>query len=57
MLRFGNLPAMMGASVHSGEDVIVTAAGPGSEQVHGSMDNTEIFRVIADALGLARAGH
>ena len=56
MLRFGNLPAMMGASVHSGEDVILTAAGPGSERVHGSMDNTEIFRVIADALGLAPAG-
>ncbi|MDO8401251.1 MAG: alkaline phosphatase [Bradyrhizobium sp.] len=55
-LRFGNLPAMMGASVHSGEDVILTAAGPGSERVRGSMDNTEIFRVIADALGLAAAG-
>ena len=55
-LRFGNLPAMMGASVHSGEDVILTAAGPGSERVHGSMDNTDVFRVIADALGLAPAG-
>ena len=53
MLRFGNLPAMMGASVHSGEDVILTATGPGSERVHGSMDNTEVFRVMADALGLA----
>jgi alkaline phosphatase len=56
VLRFGNLPAMMRASVHSGEDVILTAAGPGSEGVRGSMDNTEIFRVIADALGLASAG-
>jgi alkaline phosphatase len=56
-LRFGNLPAMAAASVHSGEDVILTATGPGSERVHGSMDNTEIFRVIADALGLAPAGH
>jgi alkaline phosphatase len=56
VLRFGNLPAMMGASVHSGEDVILTAAGPGSERVHGSMDNTDVFRVIADALGLATAG-
>ena len=55
-LRLGNLPAMMGASVHSGEDVILTAAGPGSERVHGSMDNTDVFRVIADALGLAPAG-
>jgi alkaline phosphatase len=55
-LRFGNLPAMMRASVHSGEDVILTATGPGSERVRGSMDNTDIFRVIADALGLAAAG-
>lgn len=53
VLRLGNLPAMMAASVHSGEDVILTAAGPGSDQVRGSMDNTEVFRVIADALGLA----
>ncbi len=52
-LRFGNLPALIGASVHSGEDVILTATGPGSDRVHGSMDNTEVFRVIADALGLA----
>ena len=56
VLRFGNLPAMMGASVHSGEDVILTASGPGSERVHGSMDNTDVFRIMADALGLAAAG-
>lgn len=56
VLRFGNLPAMMRASVHSGEDVILTATGPGSERVHGSMDNTDIFRVIADALGLGTTG-
>jgi alkaline phosphatase len=56
VLRFGNLPAMMGASVHSGEDVILTATGPGSERVKGSMDNTEVFRVMADALGLAAMG-
>ena len=55
-LRLGNLPAMMGASVHSGEDVILTATGPGSERVRGSMDNTDVFRVMADALGLAPAG-
>ena len=56
VLRVGNLPAMVGASVHSGEDVILTATGPGSERVRGSMDNTEVFRVMADALGLAAAG-
>ncbi|WP_284282867.1 alkaline phosphatase [Bradyrhizobium liaoningense] len=53
VLRPGNLSAMIGASVHSGEDVILTATGPGSERVHGSMDNTDVFRVMADALGLA----
>jgi alkaline phosphatase len=56
VLRFGNLPAMIGASVHSGEDVILTATGPGSERVRGSMDNTEVFRVMADAFGLAATG-
>jgi alkaline phosphatase len=34
-LRLGNLPAMINASVHSGEDVILTATGPGSELVRG----------------------
>ncbi|MCA1416284.1 alkaline phosphatase [Bradyrhizobium sp. NBAIM20] len=53
VLRPGNLSSLVGASVHSGEDVIVTAAGPGSDRVHGSMDNTEVFRVMAEALGLA----
>ena len=55
MLRFGNLPAMMNASVHSGEDVILTATGPGAERVHGSMDNTEVFRVMVEALGLGNS--
>ncbi len=54
VFRFGNLPAMINASVHSGEDVILTAIGPGSERVHGQIDNTEVFRVIAEALGLGR---
>jgi alkaline phosphatase len=40
------------SDVHSGEDVILTATGPGSDRVHGQMDNTEVFRVIAEALGL-----
>ncbi|MBI5128141.1 MAG: alkaline phosphatase [Rhodopseudomonas palustris] len=53
VLRIGNLPAMMNASVHSGEDVILTAAGPGSDRVHGWMENTDVFRVMAEALGLA----
>ena len=52
MLRLGNLPKYLNSSVHSGEDVILTAAGPGSERVRGQLDNTEVFRVIVEALGL-----
>ncbi|MEA3026939.1 MAG: alkaline phosphatase [Alphaproteobacteria bacterium] len=52
MLRLGNLPKYLNASVHSGEDVILTATGPGSERVRGQIDNTEVFRIIAEALGL-----
>src|SRR5215470_1484226 len=55
VLRFGNLPAMMNADVHSGEDVVLTAMGPGSDRVHGQMDNTEVFRLMAEALGLGAA--
>lgn len=51
-LRLGNLPAAINSDVHSGEDVILTAMGPGSDRVRGQMDNTEVFRVIAEALGL-----
>ena len=44
---------MIDAEVHSGEDVILTAVGPGSELVAGQIDNTQVFRILAEALGLA----
>ena len=53
VFRLGNLPRLANASVHSGEDVILTATGPGSERVHGQLENTDVFRVMAEALGLA----
>jgi alkaline phosphatase len=52
MLRPGNMPATVQYGVHAADDVILTASGPGSDRVHGQMENTEVFRVIADALGL-----
>lgn len=52
VLRLGNLPRLANASVHSGEDVVLTASGPGSEAVRGQMENTDVFRVMAEALGL-----
>lgn len=61
VLRVGNLPntgpeaATQG--VHSGDDVILTAIGPGAERVHGQLENTEVFRIMADALALAPPKH
>jgi alkaline phosphatase len=56
VLRPGNLPRFANSSVHSGEDIILTASGPGSEAVRGQMDNTDVFRVMAEALGLGAGG-
>ncbi len=55
VLRFGNLPRLANASVHSGEDVILTASGPGSEAVRGQIENTDVFRVMVEALGLGQS--
>jgi alkaline phosphatase len=49
----GNLPFTSPQGVHSGDDVVLTAMGPGSEAFHGRIDNTRVFRAIANALGLA----
>jgi alkaline phosphatase len=54
VFRLGNLSKLANASVHSGEDVILTAMGPGSERVRGQLDNTEVFRVMVEALGLGQ---
>ena len=54
IFRLGNLPKLANASVHSGEDVILTATGPGSERVRGQIDNTGVFRIMAEALGLGQ---
>ena len=39
-------------STHEGSDVVATARGPGAEQVHGFLDQVELFRVLRSALGL-----
>ncbi|TMJ58034.1 MAG: alkaline phosphatase [Alphaproteobacteria bacterium] len=54
VLRVGNLPHSASDGVHSADDAVLTASGPGSERVHGFMDNTEVFQVMVNALGLGR---
>lgn len=49
----GNLPTEEETSeVHSADDVVLMAGGPGSEYFHGVMDNTEVFFGILRALGI-----
>ncbi len=55
VLRSGNLPRSADTGVHSIDDMVVQASGPGSERIRGYMDNTEIFRVIVDALSLGHS--
>lgn len=50
----GNLPSEANSDVHSAEDVVLNASGPGSELVHGVLDNTEVFEVMARALALGQ---
>jgi alkaline phosphatase len=52
--RTGVLPFTADKGVHSGDDVVLTAMGPGAEQFHGHLENTRVFRVIATALGLGQ---
>jgi alkaline phosphatase len=50
--RLGNLPFGINAGVHSADDVVLTASGPGAEMFHGRLDNTRVFRLMATALGI-----
>ena len=45
-------PALLpfGSSLHTGGDVWLVGDGPGSEKVHGFLDNTEIFDLMAKAI-------
>ncbi|MDX2155907.1 MAG: alkaline phosphatase [Hyphomicrobiaceae bacterium] len=52
--RQGNLPFAAASGVHSGEDVILTASGPGADGFRGHIENTHVFRVLATALGLGQ---
>ena len=56
MRRYGNLPFTADRGIHSGDDVVLTAMGPGAEQFHGRIDNTRVFRAMAVALGLGGTG-
>ncbi len=53
-LRIGNLPREAEQGVHTVDDAVLRATGPGSERLFGFVDNTYVFRAMAEALGLGR---
>lgn len=50
----GNLPAHQDSGVHTADDAVLNAIGPGAEKFKGFMDNTEVFKVMVDTLGLGQ---
>jgi alkaline phosphatase len=48
----GNLPSHQDVGVHTADDAVLNAQGPGSEKFKGFMDNTEVFKVMVQTLGL-----
>jgi alkaline phosphatase len=48
----GNLPTRQESGVHTADDAVLNAIGPGSEKFKGFMDNTEVFKVMVQTLGL-----
>lgn len=52
--RAGNLPRSADTGVHSVDDGLLRATGPGSERLRGFVDNTFVFRAMAESLGLGR---
>ena len=51
-LALANIPLSDPQEVHSADDILLNAGGPGSEYFHGMMDNTEVFFGILRALGI-----
>ncbi len=48
----GNLPRTESTGVHAIDDLVVGARGPNADQIHGFMNSTEIFRIMAEAMAL-----
>lgn len=52
VLREGNLPKDSDTAVHSVDDMIVQAQGPGADAIRGYMENSDLFKIIVDTLAI-----
>lgn len=51
----GNIPKDEDSGVHAVDDIVLQAAGPGSEGFRGYMEQSDVYRVLADAFALGTA--
>jgi alkaline phosphatase len=52
VLVTGIIPKSSDSGVHSVDDVVLQAAGPGSEGFRGYMEQSDVYRVLAEAFAL-----
>lgn len=55
VLREGNLPKDESTAVHAVDDVVLQAAGPGAEGFKGYMEQSDVYKVLADVFAFAPA--
>ncbi len=48
----GNLPKSADTAVHAVDDVVLQAAGPGAEGFKGYMEQSDVYKVLADTLAI-----
>lgn len=48
----GNIPKDSDSGVHAVDDVVLQSTGPGSEEFKGYMEQSDVYRVLADAFAL-----
>ena len=53
VFREGNLPRADDTAVHAVDDVVLQSTGPGSEEFKGYLEESDVYRVVVDALALA----
>lgn len=52
VFREGNLPRNADTAVHAVDDVVLQATGPGADGFKGYMEESDVYKVLADALAL-----
>lgn len=48
----GNIPRSGDSGVHAVDDIVLQATGPGSESFKGYMEQSDVYRVLADVMAL-----